>query len=186
MAAGLGDAELDLAAGAASLVTLAVGARHLMCPARRRPALVAGHPARDGLRHRDKFHDLRTITEGVLPGTATEQHVGIVPGMDVQNGHGPRGMAVRNGLGAGNSGNAAKEICRLAGQPVAHHGAIGHAGRENACRVDAQSCLHVGDDSAYEADIVDAPVTRFAAAAAGIPGGQPAAGETAVAVRTRR
>ena len=65
---------------------------------------------------------------------------------------------------------------------VAHHAAVGHAGGEHAAGVHAVALAQRLDDLAQEAHVVDALVARIAAAAAGVPGGELAARQLAVAV----
>jgi hypothetical protein len=65
---------------------------------------------------------------------------------------------------------------------VAQHAAVGHAGGEDAAGIDGVARLDGCDDGTGEADVVDIAVTRIAATAAGVPGGEFAAGQLAVAV----
>ncbi len=106
----------------------------------------------------------------------------VVLGVDVQHRHGAAGLAGGGGVGPRNRGHGPKQIGRVAGQAVAHHAAIGHAGGKDAVAVNGAALLHIGHHGAGKAHIVHATVARIAAATPGVPGGELAAGQLAVPV----
>jgi len=102
-------------------------------------------------------------------------------GVDVQHRHRAAGVAGVGGIGAGHGPDGHEHIGHVAGQAVAHHRAVGHAGGVHAGCIQLELLAQAGVHRAHEAHIVHLAVAGIATTAARVPGREPAAGELAVA-----
>src|SRR6185369_12335957 len=135
----------------------------------------------DPLRLRCRYGSEVYLREALRTEAAVEVHHLVIDRVKLNYRHRMGGRARRSVVGALNGSNSSDLGC-LAGQPPAHHRAVGHAGRKDPPLVNVRLALDAGDDFADEADVVDLVADGRCAAGPGIPRAKYSASEAAVAI----
>src|SRR6185437_6415124 len=160
VAAVLHGAERDLGAAAALEIRAAAGVAVHEGRRRHVGAAVAHAPAGEVVGDGDE----------ALRRAAGVGHERVGGAVEVDDRHRARGRAGRHAVDAGDGRDGGDAIGELAADAVRHEAAVGHAGDEDAVRVDAQAIGGGVEEVLDEADVVDVVGGGLAAAGAGVPG----------------
>src|SRR5690606_37288911 len=97
-------------------------------------------------------------------------YIGILEGVELDDGYCPRRFAKINVHGAGNGSDGSDLFRDLASQSIAHKCAVGHARGIHPAAVDRQVSQQRIDQRADKTHVVDMVVHGITTATAGVPG----------------